>query len=96
LIAQLPYLQTKLKETPPQHLNINDGYLADSTKKKTNKKKKNKKLMQHDKTVWRRQNMCFIIPPHWLAQGECILGIKSKSSTLTKTLHEIVLFVQKC
>jgi len=52
--------------------------------------------MQHDKTVWRRQNMCFIIPPHWLAQGECILGIKSKSSTLTKTLHEIVLFVQKC
>lgn len=36
---------------------------------------------------------CFIIPPHWLAQGECILGIRSKSATLTKTLHEIVLSV---
>jgi len=64
LIAQLPYLQTKLKETPPQHLNINDGYLADSTKKKK-KKTKNLcsmiKLFGEDKTC-----VLSFLPIGWL------------------------------
>lgn len=71
---------------------MNDGYLADSTNKKTKTRTKTLcsmiKLFEEDKT-------CLIIPSHWLALGECILGIRSKSATLTKTLHEVVLFVQK-